>query len=551
MSLRMRAPVRLACGAFAAVLLCSASSLAFAAPGDRANSATVAELRVELERERAARAQADARLQALAERLAALEQTTQGLVEAQGSNNEQVATLATTVETLNAAPTVAVGNGRPTFATRDGVFTASLRANVMADSGAYFQDDPGNAATTDFRRGGGAEVAQARDLNSGVVLRRARLGLEGRVFRDFTYNLVTEFGGSGVEEAGRIFEMSLQYNGIPNVAIKAGAFEQQVGLGANVSTSNIMLMERPAVAEITRNIAAGDSRIGLQVSRWGEFGGDTSFGGSYMIAGGVTSSTASTGGSFGDQAGLTGRMTITPTPSPDLLFHVGLNGSYVISPQDVSGPSSTGPNPAGSYPTRFRDRPELRLDAIRLVDTGNIDSDHAWHWGLEGAFQYRNFMIQGEYMAFGVDRRDSVLSDPDFSGWYVEGAWVITGEKRRYNVQNAVFDAPSISNPWAPGSGGYGAWELAARYSTVNLNYNEGLPLAAIPVDGIRGGEQSIVTVGLNWYVNPSLRFMLQVMHVDIDRLAPTANYGIAGTPLGAQVGQEYDAVALRTQFGF
>ena len=555
MLLSKRVTSRIACSALAVTLMCGVSTAALAAT-PRANS-DVADLRAQLEQERAARAAAEARLQNLADRLTALEQAAEANTAAQTEQTATVTTLSSTVEALNGAPTVAVSNGRPTFATRDGFFSASLRANVMVDSAYYNQSAPGPIAT-DLRRGAGSgDTARARDLNSGVVFRRARLGIEGKVFRDFTYNLITEFGGSGTEDAGRIYEMWVQYNGIPHFALRAGAFEPQNGLGSNVSTSNIMVMERPAVAEISRNIAGGDTRTAIQAQWFDNFGVDSGLGGSYTIAAAFTgsppTSVNSAGGfasqAFGEQRSMTGRATIAPTPNPDLLIHLGLNGSYVFSPADVLGPDASGVNPVNSQPVQFRDRPELRVDGTRLIDTGSIDADHAWHYGFEGALQYRNFVVEGEYINFGIDRRNSILASPDFSGWYIEGSWVITGEKRRYNGTNAVFDAPSIANPWQPGSGGYGAFELVARYSTVDLNFRQGAPGTAPAADSIRGGEQTVVALGLNWYVNSNLRFMLNYLHVDVDRLSPNA--GTFVTPAGAQIGQEFDAVALRTQFGF
>jgi phosphate-selective porin OprO/OprP len=74
------------------------------------------------------------------------------------------------------------------------------------------------------------------------------------------------------------------------------------------------------------------------------------------------------------------------------------------------------------------------------------------------------------------------------------------------------------------------------------LDLNDEDPAAGVAVSttgGVRGGEQEIHTLGLNWYVNNNIRFMLNYLHVDVDRL------NAAGT---TQVGQSYDAVALRTQ---
>jgi phosphate-selective porin OprO/OprP len=53
------------------------------------------------------------------------------------------------------------------------------------------------------------------------------------------------------------------------------------------------------------------------------------------------------------------------------------------------------------------------------------------------------------------------------------------------------------------GKGGFGAWEVVARYSTTDLSDA-----------AIAGGEERNVTLGLNWYPAPSLRFMLDYVHV-------------------------------------
>ena len=58
--------------------------------------------------------------------------------------------------------------------------------------------------------------------------------------------------------------------------------------------------------------------------------------------------------------------------------------------------------------------------------------------------------------------------------------------------------------------------------------------------------------VGLNWYPNANMRFMLDYLHGVIDKKFSTAaGGGIAGTPLGANVGGTVDALVLRSQFAF
>lgn len=97
------------------------------------------------------------------------------------------------------------------------------------------------------------------------------------------------------------------------------------------------------------------------------------------------------------------------------------------------------------YGIRFRDRPELRVDSTRLIDTGTINADDAYAAGVELAGNWRNFYLQGEDYWFGIERaKPTTLSNPNFSGYYVQGSWVITGEPHRYNMATASYQAPRL-----------------------------------------------------------------------------------------------------------
>jgi phosphate-selective porin OprO/OprP len=56
------------------------------------------------------------------------------------------------------------------------------------------------------------------------------------------------------------------------------------------------------------------------------------------------------------------------------------------------------------------------------------------------------------------------------------------------------------------GQPGWGAFELGFRYSRLDLTDSD-----------IKGGEQDDVTVGLNWYLNPAVRIMLNYVYADLD----------------------------------
>ena len=75
--------------------------------------------------------------------------------------------------------------------------------------------------------------------------------------------------------------------------------------------------------------------------------------------------------------------------------------------------------------------------------------------------------------------------------------------KRSYAVFNRV---KPCTNLWARDCCGFGGLELAARYSTIDLD------------DGnVRGGSAEDITVGLNWYLNPNTLVRLNYAIVDVE----------------------------------
>jgi phosphate-selective porin OprO/OprP len=433
---------------------------------------------------------------------------------------------------------VTLANGRPTIASGDGQFTASFRGIFQLDGGLYAQDDPGPLAT-DFRRGSFGDAAEndhARDLGDGFNFRRVRLGVEGKAFGDYDYNFTYDFGGSGVEEGGKLNAAWIQYNGLGAVKVRVGAFAPVTGLEDAASNASSLFSERASVAETVRGFAGGDARTAIALlasgGRWNV---------SAALTGGVAGVAA-----FDEQVGFIGRFAYVPFKSDDALVHLGINTNLVLSP------AATGPGVPGgaASPIRLRDRPELRVDGARLVDTGNIDADSLTAVGGEFGVLYRSLFVQAEYFDIGIARRSSVLPDPGFSGWYIQGSWILTGESRRYSTAAAGFDGPRPAKAFSLKNGTWGAWELAIRYSNLDLNFLE----TAIPAAGsIRGGEQDIFSLGLNWYVNNGITLQAGYRNVSVDRLSPGGAAFLTGsTPvLNTQVGQDLQIYSFRTQYAF
>lgn len=479
----------------------------------------------------------DARIQQLEARLAELEAQLEDLKASSSADVAEVRRVA------NTQPVVTVTNGRPTIASPEGDFRFAVRGMAQLDVASYQQD---RAASPDNRR---ADTNAASDLNSGANFRRARLGIEGTAFHDWNYALTYEMGGAGSESAV-LNQAYLEYAGwkpwetAAALRFRVGAWATPTGLEDATSNTESLFLERPAPAELVRGLAGGDGRVGFGVFANGD---------RWYASGVLTGAVVGNTGESDEQTGYLGRVAFLPLRGETYGVHVGANLTGIVEVAD------TDPSVITQQRLRLRERPELRNDTTRFVDTGNINADGLVAYGAEIGGYWRNFYAAGEAFQIDVDRVGG--QDPTFSGWYVQGAWTITGERRRWNGASGGFSGIRPDNPLDVGAGHWGAWEVAARYSTLDLNYHEGaLGSAAIAGDTVRGGEQNITSIGLNWYPNATIRFLLNYQWVDIDRLDPengvVANTTVFGgspsvTGNGAQIGQDYQAISLRSQFAF
>lgn len=446
------------------------------------------------------------------------------------------------------AAIVTIAAGKPSIASPDGRFTANLHGVVHFDA-ADFQQAPPGPLTSDFRRGAAAsDTAHARDLSSGTDFRRARLGVDGRAFGDWDYNLLYEFGGAGEEDAGHIYEMWIQYSGLKPFHARIGAFTPAYGLDDQDSTNGMPFLERSAASDIARSLVGGDSREGAEIwangERWYFNAAVTG-----RPVGVVNSQATGVSQPFDSQLGFIGRLGFLPVRTDNALVEVGVHGSYVARPADTGGPDTA--SNAARYAITLQERPELRVDGTRLISTGAINSRHADTVGLEAAVQFGSLFLQSEYETIKIERMNPAagVSDPDFHGYYIDVAYSLTGEKRRFNTASWAFDGPPVNHPFSAQDGAWGAFEVAARYSDVDLNYHAGAPGTAPTADAVRGGEQKIWSGALNWYPNTVVRFMLDYQDVNIRRLSPSA--ATFQTPTGAEIGQHYHVISLRSQFAF
>lgn len=390
---------------------------------------------------------------------------------------------------------VSLKDGRPVFKTADGNFSFGISGRAHLDVGAYDQN-----AASEANFGG---------LRGNANFRRARVSLNGTVAKDFKYNIEFNFGDSGTESNARIFEVALTYTGITGTNLVLGATKPKMTLDDSTSSNDITFIERATAVNLAITPAAGEARM----TAGGTYNTDNFFGAAYY-----TMSSAAAGGGLDDYdaSNVVGRLAYATSPKEGLNVHIGASGSH-----SFNVPADT---------IRFRDRPELRVDPLRYIDTGNIGGiDTISVYGPELALNYGPFRAQGEYYRYDIDGIGG--GSAEFDAWYLQASWVLTGEAYRYDIKKAAYSGVKPANPFGFGGGGMGAWEIAARYSEADLNDASA---------GIAGGQQEIITVGLNWYANNNLRFMLNYLNVDVKNRG-----GVLNPNFG------HDAVALRTQFNF
>ncbi len=410
---------------------------------------------------------------------------------------------------LDALPKSSIDNGRFTYTSNDGRFSVALRSLVQFDVG-YFAQGRNPASV---------------DLNSGTNFRRAQLGFQGTVFRDWSYNFIYDFGGYGVEGRGYVYNAYLEYDGLKPFFIRAGAYTPPEGQEDQTSSGDLFFPERAGSVDVARNLAGAPGREAVSIFTQGDrYLASISYTGKKSTDG---TSTGASVGTFDAQQALIGRVAWLALSDTGLKWLVEGHITEVLKPADPSAGSS-------ASVVRFSDGPEVAVDASKTVDTGNIDANGAREFGFETAGTFGRFYGQGGWFRYEVDRR-LALPDPHFTGWYAFLTYSLTGEQHAYDPATATFRNLRPASPLGT-QGGFGAWEIAVRYSDIDLNF---LPFNTTATGGISGGQQDVWTVGLNWYPNNAIKFQLDYSNIQANHPNAPANDISAG------------AILLRSQISF
>jgi len=391
----------------------------------------------------------------------------------------------------------------PALADDDG-FTISLKGTVQFDA----------VALADGALPAGARIAD------GGTFRRIRIGVAGRLSENWSYEFTPKSEAATSLRYIPINNAFVQYDGLAPLHFKAGALSPPTNFDGDTSSADLLFLERAQPTDLARSLGGGTGRSAVTMFYY-----DATWFAGLSYAGGIMSDAVLR------QQALVSRAAWRPWHDEDSGLAIGADVTHVFAL----------PPSGATHDFRLRQRPEMNEQSVdlRLIDTGNLDTGSVTEFGMETAGNSGSLYAQGGLFHFFIDRATPALSNPSFSSWYLQASWVLTGEARVWRASKGVYAAPEPAHPLD--GDGFGAFEIAARYSEMSLDDRAGAASTAIAADGIRGGRQQIGTLGLNWYPTRIVRFMLDYQHVNVARL----------NAVGGKLNASMNLVSLRSQIAF
>ncbi len=362
------------------------------------------------------------------------------------------------------------------FETRDKRFALGVGGRIHCDWAFFDQDDELKWAVG--------------DEDDGTEFRRAWIQFRGTLYDSIQFKAEYDFAGNNGD--AKFKDVYIGVEDLPWVGnVKVGHFREPFGFEQLTSANYLTFMERalPDVLTPGRNMGllSYDSPLNKRLT-WaiGAFKGVDDF--------------PSDDDSDEDQGyAVTARVTGLPWYADEGRRWLHLGVAYSRR------------NPDGAV-LGWKARPEAHL-ANRYVNTEGIAGyrladarmDDVAEWGMEAALTCGPFSVQGEYMLAEVDT-DSA-GRRAFDGYYVQAGYFLTGECRPYTPASGLVGRVRPRRNFSLGEErGWGAWEVALRYSELDLD------------DGpIRGGVEENYTFGLNWYLNANTRVMWNYVLANIE----------------------------------
>jgi phosphate-selective porin OprO/OprP len=193
------------------------------------------------------------------------------------------------------------------------------------------------------------------------------------------------------------------------------------------------------------------------------------------------------------------------------LWHIGAAYSYRSDMGYHAGGTSV-------IAANYQVRPECHVAPV-ILNTSSLPAVSNQLLGAETALIYGPFSFQSEFYGDYIQQPGG--NEVTFTGCYAYGSYFITGENRVYNRKAGCFDRVKpftnffrVRTYDGDVESGPGAWEIGYRISYVDML--DGITGAARTVGLGRATDQ---TIGLNWYLNPYSKVMMDYIFTTFDRV--------------------------------
>ena len=362
--------------------------------------------------------------------------------------------------------------------------------------------------------------------------RRVRIGVGGNVNPNVGYKIEMEFAGGDESEFRDVFISVKELPWLRTVIV--GNHKRPYGLDHINSSRYNVFLERPFVIEAFNQDAR---RLGISSSGFSE---DKVCNWQYGVWNQRLIQDEGQYISDHLQGEIAGRLASTywyDEPSDGRNY-----AHWAISSTFAHPDGSAGADPAdlGAFESqneaRFRHRPEAR-SVERWLDTGRIDGADWYEMiGLEHVINVGPLQVVGEYQNLFM-QRDPGFQDLHLHGGYIYASWFLTGEHMTWDRETGKLDRVDPNEDFFLVKGcrcargtGWGAWQLAARWSFADFNDKD-----------VFGGVGRSLTLGVNWLLNPNTKLQFNYINGTIE----SRDVG------GVLTGGDYDIVGVRFLIDF
>ncbi len=368
------------------------------------------------------------------------------------------------------------------------------------------------------------------DPQDRLIWRRVRLGAKGKIKDNMEYKIEMEFANPGSLQYRDVY---IGFNDLPWLqTLLVGNQKRPFGLDHINSSRYNVFIERPFVIEAFNQDAR---RLGI--ASYG-ISDDLAWNWRYGLYN--PELTQGDEGYTGDhwQGQIAGRLANTAywdeCSNGRSYIHWAVSG--MMSWPDGDGGSSN------RNEARFDTRPEARTRDDWLNTGAIAGAENVQQLGFETAMNFGPVQIVGEVLNSHVER-DGGNRDVNFLGGYGYISYFLTGEHMPWERKSGQLGRVKpfqnfflVNTCDGCTDGGWGAWQIAARYSFLDLNDED-----------IQGGEGSALTLALNWYWNPNASLQFNYIH---GQITDSVN-GVVSAAGGAAASGEYNIIGTRFRVDF